>query len=55
MMHPSIWLEFFGGLMPKPMIYGKKIWQQIGRFDSTHPFPRISRYKRGSEIMEVRV
>ena len=41
--------------MSKHVIYGRECDKKEGDFNRAHLFPRVSRYKRGSDIKEVRV
>jgi hypothetical protein len=36
--------------MSRPMIYEREIWQQRGRLNWAHPFPKVLGSKRGSDI-----
>ena len=47
-----MWLEFFGGLflMSKSVISERKCDNKEGDLNRAHPFSRVRRYKRGSDI-----
>jgi hypothetical protein len=53
-MRANVWFEIFDGLLE-----GQNLWYMRGKCDKmegdlnwAHPFPRVSWYKRGSDIME---
>ena len=56
-MRVSVWFEFFDGLfLSYNMWYmGRKRGNKEGELNKAHLFPRVLRYKRGSDIMEVRL
>ena len=54
-MRVSVPFEFFGGLFQcqNPWYMGRKHGNKEWDFNWEHPFPRVSRYKRMSDIKEV--